>query len=280
MDGAVWGPLCHLPRAVHDPGHCVLYEDDRFFVEAGGHFGRTILEAVAQKLQRDAADITTCFFTTPNFAMQGRDCVGLLSVVDLPHPALDSLQAARRDIFTHIDCRALGVKPHVVHSHFPALHLPSIAALLIFGYRPHTILPYWGGRVSGEDVYVQGHSTLILYAASSGLAPDAGPSGRPHFFRHRRHDHEDRSRSRDHLPGERAARSGGRPAIPASSRRTVPAVSDAGAGRQQACHCGDARPALDARVEGVESAILLCPSGNQVCSSSDALGLGFTAPDA
>ena len=278
-DGAVWDPLCHLPRAVHDPGHCVLYEDDRFFVEAGGHFGRTILEAVAQKLQRDAADITTCFFTTPNFAMQGRDCVGLLSVVDLPHPALDTLQAARRDIFTHIDCRALGVKPHVVHSHFPALHLPSIAALLDLRLPPTHHIAVLGGRVSGEDVYVQGHSTLILYAASNGLAPDAGPYGRPHSFWHRRHEHEDRSRSRDHLPGERAARSGGHPAFPASSRRTVPTVSAAGAGRQQACLCAAVRPALDACVEGVESAIFLCPSGNQVCSSSDALGLSSTAPD-
>ena len=127
---------------------------------------------------------------------------------------------------------------------------------------------------------IMGHSTLILYAAFSGLAQDAGPSGGPHFFRHRRHDHEDRSRSRDHLPGERAASSGGRPAIPASSWRPVPDVSAAGAGRQQACHCEDAKPALDARVEGVESAILLCPSGNQVSSSSDAPGPGFTAPDA
>ena len=87
----------------------------------------------------------------------------------------------------------------MLHSHFPALHLPSVAALLDLRIPPTHRLAVLGGRMSGEDVYGQGHSTLIVYAmladGEHGGSPDEpGPP------RNRGSGSGDRSRSRGNPP--------------------------------------------------------------------------------
>ncbi|CAE7473380.1 unnamed protein product [Symbiodinium sp. CCMP2592] len=225
-----WGALQHMPRPSVPAGICVQYNEERFFVQPSHHYGATVLEAVAHRLRLDAAQVTTGFFPTSDLSMQGQDCFGIMAVVDLPHPTLDALQAARRDVFTLIDPRALGVKPHIEHSHFPAHHLPSIAARLDIRVPTVYRVTAVGGRLSGEDIYVQGHSTLILYAVphhsdseEEGAAGD-GPSPPPRG--------PDRNRGRSPQVGRRF---GGMPARESEGAGQAP-LSEA-----QASGCGSGR---------------------------------------
>ena len=196
MPTAVWSPIRHLPRMAPFAGYCVICGEDRFFLRPHYHYGVTMLEAIARMLQVDVSAITTCFFPSSDMAMHGNDCLGIVMVKKLPNPVTDSQQAGRRDVFTHIDCRALGVRSHVVHSHFPALHLPSVAACLDLKVPPHFRLCAAGGRVSGEDVYVQGHSTLILYVVDESDEDSDLPGSDPGAGRPIPSMQSDRSRSR------------------------------------------------------------------------------------
>ena len=193
---AVWSPIRHLPRMAPFAGYCVICGEERFFLRPHYHYGVTMIEAIARMLRVDVSAITTCFFPSSDMAMHGNECLGIVVVKKLPNPLTDSQQAGRRDVFTHIDCRALGVRPHIVHSHFPALHLPSIAARLDLKVPPHFRLCAAGGRVSGEDVYVQGHSTLLLYVVDESDADSDLPGSDPGAGRPIPAMQSDRSRSR------------------------------------------------------------------------------------
>ena len=160
------GQLQHIPRYSYAPGYCLIHQGERWLMHARYHSGRSPAQAVAFYLDCDVKDLT--IGASGDFVdldLLGEPCNAIICAVKLPSP--DSgrpLHDSRLDVFTFLDFRPLGYKPHVHFSHSYHLHIPTLLALydilLPAGYG----LTIAGGVVHRDFVVVPGHSTLLFRA--------------------------------------------------------------------------------------------------------------------
>ena len=242
-EGAVWDHVRHLPRHTRSPGTCVMTPEHRFYIHESQHYGFGIDEAIANKLRAHLADITIHYMDGPaNMDMQGEACSQCALVVRLPRPdedRPDSLQAQRRDVFTIMDLRQLGIRPCFMHSHFPAWHIPSVLASLDIRIPNGFYLQVLGGCKEDDDVYVPLSAVLTFRVVPnsrpvglSGEGGDHNPSD----------DDSDSTDSSDGNPPDPATR----PRGPANTRRYAnrkrrfrggPGGSDAGPNQKRPGAC-------------------------------------------
>ncbi|CAE7255245.1 unnamed protein product [Symbiodinium sp. CCMP2592] len=164
-DGAAWGRTEHLPlQCTLTPGVCVMTAQHRFFLHERHHYRNSLENAIAERLHCSESDITVCQHDGLfRFDLHGDPCHSCAVVLDLPRPDDDLLQG-RRDVCTLLDFRPLGHRPRHWHSHFPALHIPSILAH--FGLRLPDGLQFvvHGGCREDDDVYVRSRDVLVFEA--------------------------------------------------------------------------------------------------------------------
>ncbi|CAE7728750.1 unnamed protein product [Symbiodinium microadriaticum] len=175
---SLWGPVAQMPLLEPLHGTLVQHENERFFIAPYHQEGEGLPAAVARRIRRPLVDLTTCSFAIKDFDYKGYACDQILAVFNLPWPGSNRLQGKRRDIFTLCDGRALGMVPLVLHSAHPVIHLPSLAANLALRIPSAWCLDAVGGKRVEDEVFVGGHSTIMLYMhrESSDSEPDGeGP---------------------------------------------------------------------------------------------------------
>ncbi|CAE7292714.1 unnamed protein product, partial [Symbiodinium sp. CCMP2456] len=174
LPGAEWCPLHHFFDFERHEATCVTYQDRRYCVRQYHHYGETLVEHVTGLLRLDSKRIVLCSFPICDLDVQGELCTFLVAVHDLPEDAHEPGAAPREDIFVLCDFRPLGLKPRVVHTHVPLLHIPSVASdfgIILPGvYTLGTV----GGRRRGDRLRVEPNSTILFYAQP--IASDSSSS--------------------------------------------------------------------------------------------------------
>ena len=164
-EGTAWGSIREMlsPDPIH--GTLTIFEGQRLFMAPYHQDGLGLATAALRRHRLRLCDVTTCSFSSVNLDHKGFAIDLVYFIIELPWPRPNSIHYERRDFFTFCDGRAVGVEPAVLHSHHPALHLPSIAAVLGINLPRMYRLAAVGGRCVGDEVFLGGHSSLILYAA-------------------------------------------------------------------------------------------------------------------
>ena len=176
-----WLPISQLPPHTYRHGTLVQYRGNSFFFDSHSVESTGLAKAVADALKLDLLDITTCGFPFSDLEHKGYACDSLFSIFDMPWPQKDELQSQRRDLFTLCDGRSLGVVPSVLHTCHPVVHLPSLAAKMLIHLPLAMRLNAVGGRRVFDEVFLEGHTSLYLYAShessfSEGAPDDEVPS--------------------------------------------------------------------------------------------------------
>ena len=205
-----WGHPNQIPRQQVESGLCVIHGDQKHFVPDGHYAAGDKLPAIARAIGRNLHSVTTCCFPVQDLDFAGYTCRELFCAVDLPRPFADVLLEARRDHFTFCDTRPLGRFPTVVYTHHPVLHIPSLAAGHGLRLPPSYTIGIVGGRIVEDEVFVGGHSTLVMYALPREDVPPAVAASEDHEGRSPSSDREDnvhrRVRAQAHNPRGRGIR--------------------------------------------------------------------------
>ncbi|CAE7403766.1 GIP [Symbiodinium sp. CCMP2592] len=167
--GAIWAPLHHAPRLEESEGICVLFREQRFCFLHHHHPGGLTAAAIVNRLGLSPGAVATCAFPVDDLEVQGEHCPFVLAVAEVLAPGTGRVSRAdARDVFLLLDFRPLGLKPRFVHSHYPALHIPSILARFDVMLPPAFQVAVAGGQRRGEDIYVESSQRLLFYAEPAG----------------------------------------------------------------------------------------------------------------
>ncbi|CAE7260031.1 unnamed protein product, partial [Symbiodinium sp. KB8] len=163
--GAHWNHPKHLFHLNFCTSVCVLYRDKRYCVPEHHHYGRNLVEYVAERLRVNPYCTVMCTFPVSDLDVQGDLCPYVVTVAEVPHPENTGINRDRaRDIFVLLDPRPLGHKPCFLFLHHPVVHLPSIEAMLGLSTGRSRRLGVMGGNRQGDDVFVEGCAALVLFA--------------------------------------------------------------------------------------------------------------------
>ena len=177
--GAAWGRTAHLPMPSASPGTCVMTDRHRFFLHGRRPYAHNLETEIAERLRCQGAAITIHLHDgLYRLDFHGDPCSDCALVLELPRPdSGDAFLSARRDVCTLLDFRPLGQRPRFWHSHFPALHIPSVLAHLGIRLPEGLRLVVHGGCKEDDDVYVKTCDVLVFEArASSGATADSASS--------------------------------------------------------------------------------------------------------
>ncbi|OLP90627.1 hypothetical protein AK812_SmicGene27781 [Symbiodinium microadriaticum] len=163
--GAHWNHPKHLFHLNFCTSVCVLYRDKRYCEPEHHHYGRNLVEYVAERLRVNPYCTVMCTFPVSDLDVQGDLCPYVVTVAEVPHPENTGINRDRaRDIFVLLDPRPLGHKPCFLFLHHPVVHLPSIEAMLGLSTGRSRRLGVMGGNRQGDDVFVEGCAALVLFA--------------------------------------------------------------------------------------------------------------------
>ncbi|CAE7882566.1 unnamed protein product, partial [Symbiodinium microadriaticum] len=100
-------------------------------------------------LTQDLSELTLCSSGDfPDLDMMGEPCTAIIAATNLPPGSATEAGAAERlDVFTFLDFRPIGYKPHVHFSHSFQLHVPTL--LHLYGI---CVAPDFGLSIDGDTV--------------------------------------------------------------------------------------------------------------------------------
>ena len=160
-----------FPRDVPELTYCealyVLHQERRYLLPEHHHYGSTSVSFVADKLHLDPYKTVMCTFPIDDLDVQGTLARALVAVAEVPTPANTGVtREDAKDLFVLLDPRPFGLKPHFLFLHHEVVHLPTVIALLgLPTSRAHKV-GVAGGEVQGNQIIVDGSSTLLLFPAA------------------------------------------------------------------------------------------------------------------
>ncbi|CAE7786040.1 unnamed protein product [Symbiodinium microadriaticum] len=118
-------------------------------------------------LTQDLSELTLCSSGDfPDLDMMGEPCTAIIAATNLPPGSATEAGAAERlDVFTFLDFRPIGYKPHVHFSHSFQLHVPTL--LHLYGIR---VAPDFGLSIDGD---------MVVPTSAQLAAPTEPSSGDP-----------------------------------------------------------------------------------------------------
>ena len=173
------GPMCHFFNVEAHESRCVVYRNSRYAIPPYHFAGKDILTHFAEASHLHLSSLLSCDFHILDLDVHGDFCPWLTAIVDAPAIREGDPDPERCDYFTLCDCRPLGHKPRVIHSHVPLLHLPSIASDFGIQLPAAYDIGVVGGKVRGDHVKIRGNQRLILYARLRSDSSSASESSAP-----------------------------------------------------------------------------------------------------
>ena len=173
------GPMCHFFNVETHESRCVVYRNSRYAIPPYHFAGKDILTHFAEASHLHLSSLLSCDFHILDLDVHGDFCPWLTAIVDAPAIREGDPDPERCDYFTLCDCRPLGHKPRVLHSHVPLLHLPSIASDFGIQLPAAYDIGVVGGKVRGDHVKIRGNQRLILFARLRSDSSSASESSAP-----------------------------------------------------------------------------------------------------
>ena len=160
------GKLEHVPMQDSTPGYCLIRNSERWYLHKRYHSSRTPAQAASLYLEQDLSELTLCSSGDfPDLDMMGEPCTAIIAATNLPPGSATEAGAAERlDVFTFLDFRPIGYKPHVHFSHSFQLHVPTLLHLYGIRVAPDFGLSIDGGVVHRDFVVVPQVATLRFRA--------------------------------------------------------------------------------------------------------------------
>ena len=166
--GAQWERPSNWFRLHPCTSVCVLFGDRRYVVPEHHHYGQSLVAYVSERLRLNPYTAAMCTFPITDLDVQGDLCHFVVAVSEVPSPEVTGVtRASARDLFV-LDPRPLGQKPCFLFLHHPVVHLPTVAATLGLSTGRCRRLGVRGGTRRGEDIHVDGSTTLLLFAEETG----------------------------------------------------------------------------------------------------------------
>ncbi|CAE7940187.1 unnamed protein product, partial [Symbiodinium sp. KB8] len=167
--GAQWASPSNWFRLHPCTSVCVLYGDKRFVVPEHHHYGQNLVAYVSDRLRLNPYSAAMCTFPITDLDVQGNLCHFIVAVSEVPSPEVTgTARTSARDLFVLLDPRPLGQKPCFLFLHHPVVHLPTVEATLGLSTGRNRRLGVRGGTRRGEDIHVEGSTTLLLFAEEIG----------------------------------------------------------------------------------------------------------------
>ena len=167
--GAQWASPSNWFRLHPCTSVCVLYGDKRFVVPEHHHYGQNLVAYVSDRLRLNPYSAAMCTFPITDLDVQGNLCHFIVAVSEVPSPEVTGIaRTAACDLFVLLDPRPLGQKPCFLFLHHPVVHLPTVEATLGLSTGRNRRLGVRGGIRRGEDIHVEGSTTLLLFAEEIG----------------------------------------------------------------------------------------------------------------
>ena len=162
--GRVLGPMRHFFDVETHEHCCVLYKEKRYTIPPHHFAGKSILTHFAEGFHLPEASLLSCNFRLQDLDVHGAFCPWITAIIDAPAVREGDALPDRCDYFALCDFRPLGCKPHVVHSHVPLIHVPSLLSDLGILLSPAFEVGVLGGKFRDDHVKLGGNARLVFYA--------------------------------------------------------------------------------------------------------------------